>query len=78
MVLSPFRMMCIDLLDNPIVPCNLMSKAWEPCSFTEVPDYSNILWVQEKGTQTGVPMGSQGFTLTQNMSGGFLPCCTSA
>ena len=73
MVLSPFRMMCIGLLDNPFLPCNLMSKSWEPCSFTRVPDCpqtdtSNILWVQEKGTQAGVPVGSQGFTLTQNMS----------
>jgi len=66
-------MMRVGLLDNPFVPCNPMSKSWEPCSFTKVPDCpqtytSNILWVQEKGTQTGVSMGRLGFTLTQTMS----------
>jgi len=38
MVLNPFRVMCVGLLAKPLVPCNLMSKLWKPCSCTKVPD----------------------------------------
>ena len=60
-------------LDRPFASRNLMSKAWEPCSFTKVPDYSqtytsNILSVQEKLTLTGVSVWSQSLSLTKHMA----------
>jgi hypothetical protein len=47
---SPFGPVHVGLFDRLFMLCNLMSKSWEPCSFTEVPESpqtytSNILWV---------------------------------
>jgi hypothetical protein len=46
-------------LHRQFVPHNLISKSWEPCSFTEVPGgpqtlTPNFLWVQGKGAQIRV------------------------
>jgi len=38
MVLSPFSPDALGLSDWPIVPHNVMSKSWEPCSIIKVPD----------------------------------------
>jgi hypothetical protein len=59
----------------------LMSMSWEPYSFTKVPDCpqtqtSNILRVQEKGTQIGMSVCCQSITVTQNVNFGFLLCPT--
>lgn len=59
--------MQLRLLDRPFVRHNLMSKSWELCSFTKVPDRphtstSDILWVQEKGAQISMAESSFGLS----------------
>ena len=40
MGLSPFGLIaCRPFWTGPFVPHNLMSKSWEPCSFTKVLDF---------------------------------------
>jgi len=41
---SPFGPVhVVGLFDRLVVPCNLMSKSWEPSSFTEVPESPQTL-----------------------------------
>jgi hypothetical protein len=78
--LSPYGPYTRRPLTGPLCPLT-RSKSWEPCPLKEVTDRpqtqtSNVLRVQEKGSQINMPECRQGFTLTQHMGWGFLPSPT--
>ena len=76
---SPFGPDARTPFERLFVPLKLMSTSWEPCSFNKVPDYpstytTNVL--RKKKELIGMLECRQGFTLAQNVSWGFLHCCT--